>query len=160
MEGSNWLWGYMGNGKNVQYPSMILIVYFWLQLLIQEILVGVTEVNSAWYTVWGETAHRPDRSWVRRYAARHNLVLRFLWLKIKNILHWIARATSEISKGRQVISPEDLERWQQDTWTYLSSKLELLEALQDPDRLWNQDETSVELGCEKQVDIIMNKFKI
>ena len=72
----------------------------------------------------------------------------------------IARATSEISKGRQVISPEDLDQWQQDTWTYLSSKPELLEALQDPDRLWNQDETSVELGCEKQVDIGMNKFKI
>ena len=78
----------------------------------------------------------------------------------KNILHLIARATSEISKGRQVISPEDLEQWQQDTWTYLSSKLELREALQDPDHLWNQDETSVELGCEKQVDIVMNKFKI
>ena len=59
-----------------------------------------------------------------------------------------------------MISPEDLEQWQQDTWTYLSSKPELLEALQDPDRLWNQDETSVELGCEKQVDIGMNKFKI
>ena len=59
-----------------------------------------------------------------------------------------------------MISPEDLERWQQDTWTYLSSKPELLEALQDPDCLWNQDETSVELGCEKQVDIVMNKFKI
>ena len=66
----------------------------------------------------------------------------------KKILHLIAMATSEISKGRQVISPEDLNRWQQDTWTYLSSKPELLEALQDPNRLWNQDETSVELGCE------------
>ena len=59
-----------------------------------------------------------------------------------------------------MISPEDLDQWQQDTWTYLSSKPELLEALQDPDRLWNQDETSVELGCEKQVYIGMNKFKI
>ena len=78
----------------------------------------------------------------------------------EKILHLIVRATSELSKGRQVISPEDLDRWQQDTWTYLSSKPELLEALQDPDRLWNQDETSVELGCEKQVDIVMNKFKI
>ena len=77
----------------------------------------------------------------------------------KNILHWIARATSEISKGRQVISPEDLEWWQQDTWTYLSSKPELLEALQDPDRLWNQDETSVELGCENQVEVL-NEFTI
>ena len=77
----------------------------------------------------------------------------------EKILHLIARATSEISKGRQVISPEDLDRWQQDTWTYLSSNPELLEALQDPDRLWNQDETSVELDCENQVEV-MNKFKI
>ena len=81
-------------------------------------------------------------------------------IREKNILHLIARDTLEISKGRQVISPEDLDRWQQYTLTYLSSKPELLEALQDPDRLWNQDETSVELGCDKQVDIGMNKFKI
>ena len=59
-----------------------------------------------------------------------------------------------------MISPKDLERWQQDTWTYLSSKPGLLEALQDPDCLWNQDETYVELDYEKQVDIVMNKFKI
>ena len=61
------------------------------------------------------------------------------------------RACSEISKGRQVIRPEDLAHWQQDTWNFLSSKPELKEALLDPSRVWNQDETAVELGCAGQV---------
>ena len=30
----------------------------------------------------------------------------------------VLRATSEISKGQQVISPEDLAQWQQNTWNF------------------------------------------
>ena len=61
------------------------------------------------------------------------------------------RYTSEISKGRQVISPEELALWQQDTWNYHACKPELLEALLDSERVWNQDETSIQLGCSNQV---------
>ena len=120
-----------------------------MQLLIQEILLRVTEANPGRKTGWEEVEQLPNRSWVRRFAERHNLVLRFGMIQ-KNI-NVNFRACSEISKGRQVIRPEDLAQWQQDTWAFLSSKLELKEALLDPDRVWNQDETAVELGCADQV---------
>ena len=59
----------------------ILMSGFQLQLLIQEILVGVTKANPGRKTGWEEVSHKPDRSWVRRFAARHNLVLRFYMIR-------------------------------------------------------------------------------
>ena len=52
----------------------------------------------------------------------------------------------EISKGRQILTPEDLDMWQKDTEAYLLSNPVLAECFQDPSRLFNQDETSIELG--------------
>ena len=68
---------------------------------------------------------------VRRLADRNNLSL---------------RRTAEISKGRQVLTEADLRLWQKDAVDYLWSKPELVEALQDPSRIFNQDETSVQIG--------------
>ena len=56
----------------------------------------------------------------------------------------------QISKGRQVISAEELALWQNDTWKTLSADPELLAALKDPSRNFNQDETSVQLGNNRQ----------
>ena len=50
----------------------------------------------------------------------------------------------QISKGQQVISAEELALWQNDTWKTLSADPELLAALKDPSRNFNQDETSVQ----------------
>ena len=77
----------------------------------------------------------PSPAWVRRFAARHNLV---------------DRATMPISKGRQVITPGEIKLWQDDAINFFSSKPELMEALQDKRRVWNTDETSVELGVSKR----------
>ena len=52
----------------------------------------------------------------------------------------------EISKGRQILKPDDLDMWQKDTEAYLLSNPVLAECFQDPSRLFNQDETSIELG--------------
>ena len=78
-----------------------------LQSLIQEILLAVTSSNPDRKTGWEDRDQLPERTWVRRFAERHNLAL---------------RSTSEISKGRQVVSPDDLARWQQDTIHFFSSK--------------------------------------
>ena len=59
------------------YFVTILIIVFQLQLLIQEILLRVTEANPGRTTGWEEVEQLPNRSWVRRFAERHNLVLRF-----------------------------------------------------------------------------------
>ena len=113
-------------------------------------MLRVTDANPGRKTGWEELEQLPNRSWIRRFAERHNLVLRFGMVRKINLKIYF-RACSEISKGRQVIHPEDLAHWQQDTWDFLSSKPELKEALLDPDRVWNQDETAVELGCADHV---------
>ena len=40
--------------------------------------------------------------------------------------------------------------WFDDIWKFLSSKLELLEAISDPSRVFNQDETAIEHGVSDQ----------
>ena len=55
-----------------------------------------------------------------------------------------------ISKGRQMVTKEELKLWQEDVWKFFSSKPELLCALQDNNRVWNLDEMSVELGVAKK----------
>ena len=106
-----------------------------LQLLLQEVLVAVTKSNPMRKTGLEDIDQLPHRSWVRRFAERHNLKL---------------RATSEISKGRQVIKPQDITNWQKDTWEFFSNDPELLAALQDPQRVFNQDETPIQLGIGNQ----------
>ena len=86
-----------------------------LQLLLQEILLAVTKSNPLRKTGLENSGQLPSRSWVQCFAERHNLVV---------------CCTLGISKGRQVISPEELALWQQDTYTFFSSKPELMTALQ------------------------------
>lgn len=57
----------------------------------------------------------------------------------------MSRKTLEISKGRQIITPEDLALWQADAYTFFSSDRALAAAMLDPARMWNQDESSVQV---------------
>jgi hypothetical protein len=59
------------------------------------------------------------------------------------------RRTGEISKGGQILTVFDLRSWQKDTQEFLSRKPELLAALRDPSRVFNMDETSVQIGSSR-----------
>ena len=52
----------------------------------------------------------------------------------------------QITKGQQIVSSEEIACWQKSTWDTLSADPELLAALQDPTRNFNQDETSIQIG--------------
>ena len=65
-----------------------------------------------------------------------------------------------ISKGRQIVSEEELRLWQDDTWKFFSSNPELLEALQDKSRVFNLDETSIELGINKKKVLTQRGTKV
>ena len=102
-----------------------------LGLLLQEVFLGLKEANPDRLTGFEKTNHLPYPNWVRRFAERHSIVL---------------RCSVEISKGRQILTARDLELWQQDTEAYLLSNPVFAECFKDPSRLFNQDESSIELG--------------
>ena len=104
-------------------------------LLSQEVLKAVKSANQDRITGYEDFDHLPNLSYVRRFAERNLLKL---------------RVSSEISKGRQVLSKADIMLWQKDTEGFLFGTDELREAMCDPRRVWNQDETAVELGSESQ----------
>ena len=97
----------------------------------QEVFLGLKEANPDRLTGFEKTNHLPYPNWVRRFAERHSIVL---------------RCSVEISKGRQILTARDLELWQQDTEAYLLSNPVFAECFKDPSRLFNQDESSIELG--------------
>ena len=86
----------------------------------------------------------PTISWVRRFAERHNLTL---------------RKASIISKGRAVISPQDITLWFKDIEQFFTSNLEIKEALLDPRRVFNQDETAIEHGVGNMYVLAMKGEK-
>ena len=102
-----------------------------LQSLVQESLIAMKMANPDRITGYESTGQWPDRSFVRRMVERNNLSL---------------RRTGEISKGRQILTVSDLRSWQKDTQEFMSRTPELLAALQDPSRVFNMDETSVQIG--------------
>lgn len=101
-----------------------------LQRLVQEVLLALITSDPSRKTGLEHCGQLPGKSWVRRFADRHNLV---------------SRKTLEISKGRQIITPEDLALWQADAYTFFSSDRALAAAMLDPARMWNQDESSVQV---------------
>ena len=86
-----------------------------LRLVLQEVLQAVKKSNPERITGLEECGQLPPKSWVRRFAERHNLVL---------------RATMGISKGRQVVTAEELGLWQGDAIEFFSAQPDLLTALQ------------------------------
>ena len=106
-----------------------------LGLLLQEVFLGLKEANSSRMTGFETSNQLPHTNWVRRFAERHSICL---------------RRTVEISKGRQILTSQDLDLWQQDTENYLLSNPVLAECFKDPNRLFNQDESSIELGSSSR----------
>ena len=109
------------------------MTYLQLQLLIQEVLVAVTSSNPERTSPYVDKGHFPNRNFAYRFAKRHNLAL---------------RATMEISKGRQILSVDDLVAWQKDTEAGLIDKEEFKDCFKDPSRVFNQDETSIQVGSD------------
>ena len=116
-----------------------------LSLLLQEVLLSVTKSNPERVTGLEDANQLPNLSHVSRFAERHGFVL---------------RASMGISKGHQIVSEEELRLWQDDTWKFFSSNPELLEALQDKSRVFNLDETSIELGINKKKVLTQRVTKV
>ena len=74
-----------------------------LQRFLQEVFVTIVEGNPEQRTGLENCGQLPCMSWVQRFATRNNLV---------------TRATMEISKGRQIITKEELALWQADALTF------------------------------------------
>ena len=85
-----------------------------LQLLLHEILLAVTKVNPEQKTGLENYGQLPSMSWVRRFAERHDLVV---------------CCTLSISKVHQIVSPEDIVLWQQDTYGFFTFKPDLVIAI-------------------------------
>ena len=87
--------------KHVKWRASVGCGLTWggLQKLVQEILIAATTSNPDRVTGYEDQGQLPNMSWVRRFSERNNLTL---------------RATMEISKGRQVCSANDLDRWFKD----------------------------------------------
>ena len=112
-----------------------MFVLFANAVIIQELLIAVTAANPTRKTGYEDTGHLPNMSYVRRFADRNLLSM---------------RTSSEISKGRQILTKQDIALWQKDTSDFLFGNEELAAAMQDPRRVFNQDETAVELGSSEQ----------
>ena len=106
-----------------------------LRLLLQEVLLSLVAANPTRKTGLEDQNQLPHLSYTRRFAARNRLSL---------------RKTSQISKGRAVISPADIKLWFADISSFLDGRPDLLAALKDPRRVFNQDETACELGVGAQ----------
>ena len=116
-----------------------------LQNLIQKSLLALVRNFPGRKTGYEECGQRPNRYFVRRFIERHNISL---------------RRSSEISKGRQILTEADLKNWQEDTLKFMSNKPELRAALKDPARIFNMDETSVELGSSTRKVLAEKNTKV
>ena len=123
--------------KHVKWRASVGCGLTWsgLQKLVQEILIAATTSNTDRVTGYEAQGHMPNTSWVRRFADRNNLTL---------------RATMEISKGRQICSAADMDKWFKDIEELLLDDPNLAPCLEDPSRVFNQDETAVEIGSDSQ----------
>ena len=106
-----------------------------LRCLLQEVLLSLVAANPSRKTGLEDRNQLPHPSYVQRFVKRNGLSL---------------RKTSQISKGRAVISPADIKLWFKDISSFLDGRPDLLAALQDPRRVFNQDETACELGVGSQ----------
>ena len=121
------------------------LTFLQLQLLIQEVLVAVTAANPGRSSPYLDNGHFPNVFFARRLAARNNLTL---------------RATMEISKGRQILSVDDLVAWQRDTQAGLVNNELLAECFKNGCRVFNQDETSVQVGSGSEKVLAVKGTKV
>ena len=86
----------------------------------------------------------PGQSWVSKFAKRHKLKI---------------CKCSILSKGRAIVSPQDVARMFADVGKFSDSKSELKEAMKDPQYVFNQDETSIKHGMSDQYVLTMKGDK-
>ena len=60
------------------------------------------------------------------------------------------RKSSVILKARAVVSPRDIMLWFNDIDSFFAQRPDIREAIDDPSRVFNQDETAAELGIGSQ----------
>ena len=106
-----------------------------VQLLIQEVLITVCSANPDRTSPYADSNHMPNKMFVSRFVSKHRLTL---------------RAALEISKGRQILTKFDLEKWQQETQEGLVNHPKFQDCFLDSSRIFNQDETSLQIGVDKQ----------
>ena len=106
-----------------------------LRLLLQEAMHSLKAVNPNRITGFESRGQMPSIPFVRRFADRHSLSL---------------RKSSVISSSRAEVSPKKVSSWFSEIGNFLAKKPEIKEAIQDPARVFNQDETAVELGVGSQ----------
>jgi hypothetical protein len=106
-----------------------------VRLLVQELLTRVKAARPDRITGLEDQQHLPSHSWVNRFCERNGLTL---------------RKASVISKGRAVVSPAALGLWFSDIEKYIKDRPALVQAMQDPKRIFNYDETAMELGVGVQ----------
>ena len=119
--------------KHVLYKASVGYGDSWetLRFLLQELLTKIKVANPKRITGLEDQGQLPSKTWVRRFAHRHSLSL---------------RKCSIISKGRAVISLQDIAMWFGDIGKFLEGRPDLLDAMKDPRRIFNQDETAIEHG--------------
>ena len=137
--------------KHVKWRSQIGcgVDYSQLQSLVQKSLLALVSVNPSRKTGYESTGQRPNRFFIRRLVERHNISLRrtaeISKGKFKIILINLLFNNLSNFSGRQILTVSDLRSWQNDTVNFMSSKPDLVAALKDPARVFNMDETSVEV---------------
>ena len=95
-----------------------------VQLLIQEVLIAVCSANPDRTSPYADSNHMPNKMFVSRFVSKHGLTL---------------RAALEISKGRQILTKFDLEKWQQETQEGLVNHPKFQDCFLDSSRIFNQD---------------------
>ena len=121
------------------------VTMYQLQLLIQEVLTAVCSSNPERVSAYEHCGQLPNRHFVSHFVKRHNLTL---------------RATMEISKGRQILSTDDLEAWQRDTEIGLLNLEKFKDCFVDSRRIFNQDETSIQVGSDNGKVLALKGTKV
>ena len=104
--------------------------HFQAALIFQKCLKDLVSSNSERVTGFEDSNHFPDYEFVRRFAARNNLVL---------------RVTTEMKKGKEQLKEEELRGWFEEA-ARMMQKPEIQDIMKSPARVFNFDETNFDLS--------------
>ena len=106
-----------------------------LRSLLQTVLLAIHKAQPGRANIFEKENFLPSKNFVQSFTKRHKLST----VKSK-----------EISHGRKQLKAADIEEWFAITECKFFSDPELQEAIQDPSRVFNTDETGVRMGQEKR----------
>ena len=104
-----------------------------LCLVIQELLTRLKKVNPARYSPPTWVNFYPEDTFARRFAERNNISL---------------RSTMSLSAARDCLTVYDLDSWFKHIKERFVSPPEFSEVWENPQRIFNQDETALEFGSD------------